>query len=279
MEGRLDSLSKISDAWFNKTPSNMPVDPGEAVVAQSLRAIGRLKLNRYALTLIMNIFECIATKLHICSARIKIHRYSAFVDTPIFSKRHCDLEPTTPMSSPGSASTASHSNLSADCTCNDLLQKASEKFASISSGAPAPFLPSPPTESSLPYNSAYSARICCKAAMNIAETFDVLPYPNPSGVIDPAGFLVLPDTSLPPRTMPTFACCAMQSAYALLMLLYRVYAGQLDSRNDDIDIAVTTYVGSLRHNLSLILTALENYASAFEAIDGMRGMLLPLVFD
>lgn len=51
MEGRLESLSQVADAWFDKSPSNMPVDSTEAVVARSLRAIGRLKINRYSVLL------------------------------------------------------------------------------------------------------------------------------------------------------------------------------------------------------------------------------------
>lgn len=101
----------------------------------------------------------------------------------------------------------------------------------------------------------------------------MIPYPNPSGVVDPSAFLLLPKSSVPLRTMPTFTCCGMQSAYALLMLLYNVYAGRLESPNADIDLAVATYVDTLRYNLRLILIALENYSSAFEAMDGMRGKL------
>jgi hypothetical protein len=57
MEGRLDSLSQIADAWFDRIPSNMPVDSGEAIVAKALRAIGRMKINRYGLTLASGYLE------------------------------------------------------------------------------------------------------------------------------------------------------------------------------------------------------------------------------
>lgn len=46
MEARLEGLSQIADAWFDKTPCNMPVNSSEAVVAKSLRSMGRVKINR-----------------------------------------------------------------------------------------------------------------------------------------------------------------------------------------------------------------------------------------
>ena len=97
----------------------------------------------------------------------------------------------------------------------------------------------------------------------------------------------------PPRTMPTFACCAMQAAYALLMGLYGVYmkrqAGQLgDMPGEELtpnggpkpyyvrEREIKEHVEKLREGLGGVVAALENWAGAFEAIDGMRGMLCAL---
>lgn len=172
------------------------------------------------------------------------------------------------------------------------------------------------------FSSDYSTKICCKAALDIAETFAVLPYPNPSGVLrsinpvynpadplNPANltpsnyatlgpslgmgnmnfgtgvgglggfgsfdlnFVAKQQQAYPPRTMPTFACCAMQSAYALLMLLYKVYVAKADGSMGvkGVDGRVLDHVEKLREGLAGVAAALENWAGAFEAIDGMRG--------
>ena len=74
MENRLAELSKTVDAWFtnDRSPVDQPADQSEAVVAKTLRAIAKMKIN---------------------SARTKIHGHCAFIDKAIFQKRHCDLEP------------------------------------------------------------------------------------------------------------------------------------------------------------------------------------------
>lgn len=380
MENRLAELSKTADAWFiyDRSPVDQPVDQSEAVVAKTLRAIARMKIN---------------------SARIKIHRYCAFIDQPIFQKRHCDLEPavqqqqqngnglmTSPSgsntnSSPNSGSQFSGSNSNREgsmSSANTPISGDSSGYGSSSShgvashthshpfptvrsygslgseitpmcslpaqAGPALMMkmhPSPVVAPRLPYTPAYSAQQCCKSAIDIAETFAMLPYPNPTGqvqsrnpVYNPADPLNprnltstnyaspfgLPDmngvgalnggvglnksggldfsavarqqASHPPRTMPTFACCAMQAAYALLMGLYGVYArrqaGQLGDLAEEMSATgvpkpygvrekeVRMHVERLREGLGGVVAALENWAGAFEAIDGMRGMLCAL---
>ena len=81
----------------------------------------------------------------------------------------------------------------------------------------------------------------------------------------------------------------MQAAYALLIGLYGVYArrqaGQLgDLAGEQLqngqpkpygvrEREVRGHVERLREGLGGVVAALENWAGAFEAIDGMRGML------
>jgi hypothetical protein len=252
MENLLATLTVVADAWFDRIPNNVPCDSGEAAVAKSLRAIGRMKLN---------------------SARIKIHRYSAFKDTPVFEKRHCDLEPTsttTPSLSSGSGS-VSGSDQSTPPAVMPQYRPAYEKTDSgIGMPHPTPQIPLV-QGNGLPFTADFSAQICQKAALDIAETFFMLPYPNPLGIIDTSGFALLASSDLPPRTMPTFSCCAMQSAYALLMLYYRrryrdLFAG-------GVGVGLEGSVETLRGGLELVLQALDNYGRAFEAIDGMRGEL------
>ncbi|KFY46384.1 hypothetical protein V495_02515 [Pseudogymnoascus sp. VKM F-4514 (FW-929)] len=249
MEARLESLSQIADAWFDKTPSNMPVTSSEAVVARSLRSMGRVKIN---------------------SARIKIHRYPAFTNTPIFSKLHCGLQPITPKVTSAPASTTLYNDISRDPSSQLLPGQPSSDMAHLGPGSHHMPMPSPPGDSQLPFNAPYSTNITRKAALDIAETLHALPYPNPSGLVDPSGLLSTPLSALPPRTMPTFMCCALMGAYVLTMLSYKLRAEQLESPNSEVALALSTYEDALRQGLGRILSGLENYASAFEAVDGMR---------
>ena len=124
-----------------------------------------------------------------------------------------------------------------------------------------------------PFSSHHSAKICLKAALNIAQAFDNLPYPNPSGQLCQPPVTLSPNSSIiAPRTMPSFACCAMQCAYSLLMIHHKTKSIYPESA------AGSPLVGSLlvrlQQGLTSIFATLENYATAFEALGGMRGMLL-----
>jgi hypothetical protein len=106
-----------------------------------------------------------------------------------------------------------------------------------------------------------SAKICRTAALNIVQSFHTLPYPSPLVTN------TLTSDQLP-RAMPAFACCAMQCSYALLMLCHKA-----STNHPEDDIVVQGYIEHLRQALRLILESLENYSTAFEALDGMRGVL------
>ena len=121
-----------------------------------------------------------------------------------------------------------------------------------------------------PFSSHLSAKYCLKAAFNIAQSFEALPYPNPMG-----GPLILSSSSRsskPPRTMPSFACCAMQSSYAMLMISHKIKAksglGFMDQWNEHL---VSSLTSQLRDGLEKIVGALENYSISSEALSGMRG--------
>jgi len=242
LETIFEPLSKAADTWVERGASSLPVDPAEAVVAKALRAIGRIKLN---------------------SARIKLHRYSAFMDIPIFTEKHCDLKAVR--LDQGTHNVSNHeSHESGTCGCGDMLQQATEGLSnSTMQDAPLPTLIRDPRA---PFTSAFSANICRRAALNIAQSFETIPYPNPLGLVDlPTGF------PLSPRTMPAFACCAMQSTYALLMLCYKAVAENPGSSNtENMDLVVRGYIDHLQEGLRLVLNTLENYSLAFEALDGMR---------
>ena len=216
------------------------------------------------------------------SARIKIHRYSAFSDLPVFSKPYCDLkqaptnfdmgfvedladwltscacdQPQSPQKVPGFE--PENSLLSTDPS-DPCCAQSEQKKKSIT----------------LPFSKHESSRICLAAALNIAQAFEALPYPPPEAEANSINPLLnfqssssLPQSNLTPRTLPSFACCAMQAAYALLMVCNQAWAMQTGA------MPATQHPRKLlaqcEQGLYSLLGTLDNYALAFEAIRGMRG--------
>lgn len=257
IQDRIVSLDNEIDAligrysWSLDPPSTAPVEASEFVLAKSLKAQAQIKLN---------------------SARIKLHRYRAFQDVPIFTRRHCDLERADPGALSGQLG----------CSCSSsFLERGSNKAsqqstppafdpsrASSASSSSASSSPSVDSETS-PFSSLQSAKVCMKAALNISRAFEALPYPNTTQMVGSLAPTFLSDISLTsaPRTMPAFACCAMQSSYALLMLCQK---SRDFNRNSTNGLAFQNGLEELYTGLQRVLDALRNYSIAFEALGGMR---------
>lgn len=93
--------------------------------------------------------------------------------------------------------------------------------------------------------------------------------------------------------MPTFACCAMQSGYALLMLCFKARAfnkynssgggsGAIDGSSTSTSASggsppLNGFMNELQQNLRLVVRCLGNYSIAFEAMQGMRDEILGAV--
>lgn len=360
LEALLEPLLSHSETWLLTSTTTSPVAPGEAVVARSLRCMASIKLN---------------------SARIKLHRYCAFFDIPVFSRKHCDLKslrdtdnnlgggdeprrwPTcscssfanpftsisaTPASSTGGGGGASSSIRSPSSDGAGPMQTTFP----IAPAAPfgqgqAAMMQSQQQQlqqqqqlASFPFSSHQSAKICLKSALNIAHSFDELPFPNPTGVSPhsqqqqslaqhPQGgagivaggnggtgvpapcFLSPTSATVCPRTMPSFACCAMQCAYALLMVHQKTksmypysaevasiaggaggsavpnsnnghngHSGIIDGSGNGNGsngagaprpLVVNSLLVRLQQGLTSIYATLSNYSTAFEALGGMRG--------
>ncbi|KAI1265880.1 hypothetical protein F5Y18DRAFT_426396 [Xylariaceae sp. FL1019] len=248
----LEPMITQSESWSSNCPLMQPLDHSEAVLAHALRCMSRIKLN---------------------SARIKVHRYIAFFDVAVFTGKHCDLTSlpkretddsmprqlqsccTTQLSSPPSA--YSHSNGSGSPAASD-------------GSSPAGHVLSHASVADFPFSSHESSRICLKSALNIAESFDALPYPNPSGQLcETPIYLGAGSTFITPRTMPSFACCAMQCSYALLMVKDRTESMYANSNGQSAAL-VDNLRDRLQQGLYSVLATLENYATAFEALGGMR---------
>jgi hypothetical protein len=78
-----------------------------------------------------------------------------------------------------------------------------------------------------------------------------------------------------PRMIPVFACCAMQSSYAMIMLSYKTRAmGFMGVVEDS---PAKKLLEQLGDGLQLVLDALKNYSMAYEALGGQRGMSFPFL--
>ncbi|KAJ5697634.1 hypothetical protein N7488_011318 [Penicillium malachiteum] len=265
---RMQSL----DSWTNSvlvqaemvpTTSHEPVfGYQEIITAQSIRTISKIKLS---------------------SAQIKTHRFRAFSDIPIFIKRHCDLttaNQTTPNAElttkqPVPAVPGSGMN-SISCSCSNLdqFQRASStEYLTPSDSSTSsdihpyiPQYPHYPFVPGFPYSPYHSAKICFRAAMVISRMFESLPYPQPIYEGHQQGRPL-------PRTMPSFACCLMQSSYAMFMLFYKARVAKQMSPDGECDISRDSndrVLEELQQGLERILGAVSNYSMAFEALDGMR---------
>jgi hypothetical protein len=198
------------------------------------------------------------------SARIKIHRYSAFSDLPVFTKPYCDLKQAPTNFDMGFVEDLAEWLTS--CACDQQSHPSSNIAVDQSpSSEPSGTCCENNYSNSitLPFSKHESSRICLASALNIAQAFEALPYP-------PTDDVNLAPNSVP-RTLPSFACCAMQGAYALLMVCNQAWAMQTGA------MPVTQHPQKLlaqcEQGLYSILNTLDNYATAFEAIRGMRGKL------
>ncbi|KAK1478504.1 hypothetical protein CCUS01_04850 [Colletotrichum cuscutae] len=250
MEAYLEPLNTMADSWILQSTTTTPLDPTEEVLSRSLRCMARIKLN---------------------SARIKLHRYCAFFDMPVFSGKYCDLK----SKADNDANMEPRSWPS--CSCSSMMSLPSAPVAISNGSATPPGKKSPHSEHSpssqspatFPFSSHQSAKICLKAAINISQSFDDLPYPNPFGQLCPAPCYLAPTSTIVcPRTMPSFACCAMQCAYALLMVNHKTKA--MYPENALATPMVESLLMRLQTGLASISATLENYATAFEALGGMR---------
>ncbi|KAL2864704.1 uncharacterized protein BJX67DRAFT_373699 [Aspergillus lucknowensis] len=263
---QLDSWAGAVLAQSNVPPlTPQPVHSSsiiEHTTAQSIRAISRIKLS---------------------SAQIKIHRFRAFSDIPIFLRKHCDLtaaNSTRPVSRSVVRTSDPSNEISSIGCCSNLdqfQQSSSSEYAPPSSSSTScQFQPLPQCSftSEFPYSCPHSARVCLKASLLISQMFQSLPIPQPlSDPGNPPPVLQLLPQNQYPRTMPSFACCLMQGSYALLMVFHKAKVDNLVLAGPGTAQAShpsNQFIEEFRQALERIIVAVTNYAMASEALDGMK---------
>ncbi|CAG8909219.1 unnamed protein product [Penicillium egyptiacum] len=133
------------------------------------------------------------SRMLIHAARTRLHRFRAFMDIPLFLDNYCDL---------------------AAINSEDFPHQSAPKWVSD-------------REVSFPFTEQESSIICLKSSLVVTTIYRNLPYANPLGSATSS------KSRTYPKTIPYFACSAMQSCYGLLMLLHRLRAslstGQLSN--------------------------------------------------
>ncbi|KAL3464199.1 hypothetical protein BJX64DRAFT_275938 [Aspergillus heterothallicus] len=259
------------DAWASNvlTRSNItpetshPIHDGsgttEHTTAQCIRAMSRIKLS---------------------SAQIKIHRFRAFSDIPIFLKKHCDL--TVANSIHLEARSASKflerprgtSNIGCCSSLDQFQQPSSSPLVPSSTSFKFQTSPQFSFINEFPYSCPHSARACLKASLLISQMFQSLPVPRPlSDSGNPPQVLQLLPQNQYPRTMPSFACCLMQGSYALLMVYHKTRVDNLvlpGLGSAQASHPSNQFNEEFRQALERIIAAVTNYAVSSEALDGMK---------
>ncbi|KKK12745.1 C6 zinc finger domain protein, partial [Aspergillus ochraceoroseus] len=264
---QLDAWASSALAQSNLLPIAPPAaerdSQSEFTTAKSIRAISQIKLS---------------------SAQIKIHRFRAFSDIPIFIKKHCDLTaagPNNPTQANAPKPPKAHDEISSiGCSCPSLgqvQQSPSSNFTPSSTSSTSSDFQSMSHLSftdGFPFSSQHSAKVCLTASLLISRTFQSLPIPQPlNNARNPPQVLQFLPLNQFPRTMPSFACCLMQGSYAMLMILYKVRVEKQMSPefgNGTTSNPFDQFMEELRQGLEGIISAVSNYAIAFEALDGMR---------
>ncbi|PYH96313.1 C6 zinc finger domain protein [Aspergillus ellipticus CBS 707.79] len=259
------------DAWASSALARsnlLPIVPQsvacgagiEFTTAQCIRAISRIKLS---------------------SAQIKVHRFRAFSDIPIFIKKHCDLTAASaanPVSNDPSKTSRSQDGINnIGCSCSlEPFQPSSSEYTPSASSTSSDFhtMSQFSFTSGFPYSSQHSAKMCLRASLLISRMFHSLPLPQP--LLDNSqtqqGMHMLPNHL--PRTMPSFACCLMQGSYAMLMIFYKARVEKQmppDYGTNNPPTPQDRLIEEIRQGLERIIATVTNYAIAFEALDGMRG--------
>lgn len=201
------------------------------------------------------------------SARIKLHRLSAFADIPAFVNKHCDMT---------ALQEAKHFPIPTT-NCHEL--------PSPESLADSPKYDEwPAAEATGPFSARGSADICLKSAFVVLRMFRYLTevlvdrHLQLPGLHDASEGERRAISSAVPITMPVMACSAMQACYVMIMTLYKVKFTLVADRDPEKDLALESdlsfqdterLVEELRHGVKDSLHMLQKYGTEFAHVGPM----------
>lgn len=201
-----------------------------------------------------------------CSARIKLHRQSAFADIPAFVNKHCDM---------AALQEAKHFPIPTT-NCHEL--------PSPESMADSPKTDEWPAADAIgSFSARGSADICLKSTFVVLRMFRYLTevlqdrnlqLPGLSGASESESTAIRTST---PITMPLMACSAMQACYVMVMTLYKVKYALVADRTyhdsileSDMSFQETErLIEELRHGVRDSMQMLKKYRTEFAHIGPM----------
>jgi hypothetical protein len=195
------------------------------------------------------------------SARIKLHRISAFSDLPAFVNKHCDM----------TALQEAKLFPMPVINCHELPSPESLADSPTSDDWPA-------IEATGLFSAQGSADICLKSAFVVLRMFRYLTEVLPDRHLQLSGLNELDEedkravkASLP-LIMPLMACSAMQACYVMIMTLYKVKSTLVagDTSSDLSFLETERLVEELRYGVRDSLTMLKKYRVEFAHIGAMH---------
>ncbi|KAF9884611.1 hypothetical protein FE257_001433 [Aspergillus nanangensis] len=187
------------------------------------------------------------TRSTLNSARLRLYRFIAFSKRPIFLWRHCDLPALN--QPPSGDEPMTHSVGSTALTTDDHIHNAED----------------------LTNEAVHASKACLKSALAFTRSFSAIC--SPDNCAD--------GTILRPRPLPSFACCAMQASYTLLILLYTlehavasgncvryrelIYDPEPGTERNGLE----RLIQELRDNVTRMLHTMDNCFSTFEGVMAM----------
>lgn len=173
------------------------------------------------------------------SARIRVHRFNAFSDIPIFAQSYYDL------AAPGRENLPDYSKQGPN---PDSYQMQVSQFTCQESTA-----------------------ICVDSVLAITRYLDKLPFPR---LPTTTTFLKTSNKNsagqkwMSPRLMPSVSCCVMQASYILLMYCHKL---KVIPEPQTSHLSLERLQAESHHGLGILISTMENYSISFGALRAMKG--------
>ncbi|KAF3035339.1 hypothetical protein E8E12_006560 [Didymella heteroderae] len=206
------------------------------------------------------------SRIVVHSARIKLHRLSAFADIPAFVNKHCDM----------AALQGSKHFPIPTTNCHELPSPESMVDSPKTDEWPA-------AEATGPFSVRGSADICLKSTFTVLRMFRYLTEVLENRHLQLPGLYSASEDekrairTSTPITMPLMACSAMQACYVMVMTLYKIKYTLVTDRTCDDPILESDMtfqeterlLEELRHGVRDSLHMLQKYGTEFAHVGPM----------